>query len=171
VAENVGGELDSARVPLFNSSLETGFRSMVILSAAYPRSFDLLRLTWLDHLVVHTSDIDGPPSLHPDIPQRTGELLVRRRLVAEGVAMMRRLHLIDATASGAGVMYSASEDAAAVVNSVRTRYARLLNERAVWLASYLQSHDDESLSRLIDQRIGRWAIEFQSEAGPEGAQA
>jgi hypothetical protein len=68
-------------------------------------------------------------------------------------------------------MYSASEDAAAVVNSVRTRYARLLNERAVWLASYLQSHDDESLSRLIDQRIGRWAIEFQSEAGPEGAQA
>jgi ABC-three component (ABC-3C) system Middle Component 2 len=63
--------------PLFNSSLETGVRAVVVLDAAFPRAFDLSQLTWLDHLVVHTADIGGPDSLHPDIPQRTGELLVR----------------------------------------------------------------------------------------------
>src|SRR3546814_2115955 len=42
---------------LFNSALETGVRSALILDAARPRSFDLAHLTWLDHLVVHTADI------------------------------------------------------------------------------------------------------------------
>ncbi len=58
--------------PLFNSELETGTRAMVILEAAYPRAFDLARLTWFDHLVVHTEDIGGPESLHPALPGRTG---------------------------------------------------------------------------------------------------
>src|SRR3546814_2074924 len=81
---------------LFNSALETGVRSALILDAARPRSFDLAHLTWLDHLVVHTADIGGPPSLHPDIPQRDGELLVRRRNVEAGLVLMRRLHMIVA---------------------------------------------------------------------------
>jgi|SRR5258708_6684097 hypothetical protein len=77
MAEEVtDGEISN--VALFNGSLETGMRAIVVLDAAYPRSFDLAWLTWCDHLVVHTADIGGPPSLHPDIPQRTGELLVRR---------------------------------------------------------------------------------------------
>jgi hypothetical protein len=88
---------------LFNGALETGVCAVVVLDAAYPRSFDIAKLTWCDHLVVHTADIDGPASLHPDIPQRTGELLVRRRLVEDGVNLMRRLHLINATADAGGI--------------------------------------------------------------------
>jgi len=53
---------------LFNSPLETGVRSVLLLDVAQPQSFDLTHLTWLDHLVVHTADIGGPASLHPDIP-------------------------------------------------------------------------------------------------------
>lgn len=50
---------------LFNSPLETGVRAVVVLNAAYPKAFDLSQVTWFDHLVVHTSDIGGPKSLHP----------------------------------------------------------------------------------------------------------
>src|ERR1700741_3541902 len=92
-------------VPLFNSALETGVRAVVILDAVYPRAFDITHLGWCDHLVVHTSDIGGPVSLHPDIPQRTGELLVRRRLVEDGVQLMRRLHMIDADVGDAGIQF------------------------------------------------------------------
>jgi len=63
---------------LFNSHLETGTRALIILDAAYPRTMDLTRLTWFDHLVVHTEDIGGPQSLHPPLSSRTGELLVMR---------------------------------------------------------------------------------------------
>jgi hypothetical protein len=89
-------------VTLFNGALETGVRAVVMLDAVFPRSLDLARLTWCYHLVVHSADIGGPPSLHPEIPQRTGELLVRRRLVEEGVNLMRRLHMIDAKVSTEG---------------------------------------------------------------------
>src|SRR5712675_1781111 len=101
-------------ISLFNSPMETGVRATIVLDAVYPRAFDLARVTWLDHLVVHTADIGGPPSLHPDIPQRTGELLVRRRLVEDGLNLMRRLHLVDSNTTKDGILYSAREEASAL---------------------------------------------------------
>jgi hypothetical protein len=158
-------EADSGEsVPLFNSALETGVRAVVILDAVYPRTFDITHLGWCDHLVVHTSDIGGPDSLHPDIPQRTGELLVRRRLVEEGVQLMRRLHMIDADIGGAGIQFKASEDAAAFVETLRTDYSIGLKSRAKWLASFLKKMTDTDLAAMIAERIGRWAVEFQGEA-------
>jgi hypothetical protein len=152
-------------VQLFNSALETGVRAVVILDALHPRAFDLAHLTWCDHLVVHTSDIDGPASLHPDIPQRTGELLVRRRLVEDGVKLMRRLHMIDAETGQHGITFKASEDASAFVEALRSEYSTELKERAVWLASFLTKISDADFAALISTRIGRWAVEFQGEAG------
>jgi hypothetical protein len=159
---------DLSYPPLFNSSLETGVRAVVILDTAYPRAFDLAQLTWLDHLVVHTADIGGPESLHPDIPQRTGELLVRRRLVEDGINLMRRLHLIDSATTHNGIVYTATEGASAFVESMRSSYARELRQRAQWLANYVNTISPDDLAKLIADRIGRWAVEFQGEVGPQG---
>jgi hypothetical protein len=168
MAEEVtGGETPG--LTLFNGSLETGVRAVVLLDAAYPRSFDLARLTWCDHLVVHTADIEGPPSLHPDIPQRTGELLVRRRLVEEGVNLMRRLHMINASVCPQGIVFQAGEEASAFVDSLRSGYARELKLRAAWLINYLAEISDDAMAALIADRIGRWAVEFQGEVGPAGS--
>jgi ABC-3C biological conflict system middle component len=149
-----GGALDA---PLFNSALETGIRSAVVLDATYPRQFDLAHLTWFDHLVVHTHDIGGPKSLHPD----TGELLVRRRLVEDGLKLMRQLHLVDSTTTEFGILYQAREEASALIDSMRSKYARELKQRADWLASFLMRMSDEDLRDLIIKRIGRWTVEFQ----------
>lgn len=156
---------------LFNGPLETGVRATVILDAAYPRAFDLDRMTWLDHLVVHTADIGGPPSLHPDIPQRTGELLVRRRLVEDGLVLMRRLHLVDAQASAKGFVYQAREEATAFCDSLKTEYGKELKQRAQWLIDYLAGQPDDSLAALVKERIGRWAVEFQGEGGPQSTRS
>ena len=78
----------------FNGTLETGIRALVVLEAFYPRRCDLLEMTWLDHLVVHTGDFDGqdvPESLHPDLPNRAGELLVRRQLVEKSLRLMQQV--------------------------------------------------------------------------------
>jgi hypothetical protein len=164
-------ETDLGAVPLFNSPLETGVRAVIVLDAAFPRSFDLAHLTWFDHLVVHIGDIGGPESLHPDIPQRTGELLVRRRLVEEGLSLMRRVHLVDARATDGGIIYQAREEASAFVESLRSGYARALKECAVWLADYLSRVSDEEVQTLIARRIDRWAVEFQGEIGPPSSAA
>jgi hypothetical protein len=154
--------------PLFNSALETGVRAVVVLDAAYPRAFDLAQLTWLDHLVVHTADIGGPESLHPDLPQRTGELLVRRRLVEDGLNLMRRLHLINSATTDNGIVYTATDEASALVESMRSSYARELRHRAQWLADYVNKTSADDLAKLVTNRIGRWAVEFQGEVGPQG---
>lgn len=150
-------------IKLFNSPLETGIRATVVLDAVFPRSFDLAHLTWFDHLVVHTQDIGGPTSLHPDIPQRTGELLIRRRVVEDGLKLMRQLHLVDASTTSQGIVYKAREEATAIIDSMRSTYARALKIRAEWLAQYISTVPDEAVRELIIQRIGRWTAEFQDE--------
>jgi hypothetical protein len=149
---------------LFNSTLETGLRAVVVLNAMHPRAIDLLHMTWFDHLVVHTSDIGGPTSLHPDVPQRSGELLVRRRLVEEGLGLMRRNHLLDCETADHGIVHRAREEASALVDSFRTEYNCLLRLRAEWLASFIGSMTEKDLVELINQRIGRWTVEFQSQS-------
>lgn len=162
--------VDASRpLPLFNSALETGVRALVFLNAAFPRMFDLAQLTWFDHLVVHTADVGGPKSLHPDLPQRTGELLVRRRVVEEGVLLMRRLHMINAIADVNGIAYQASDDASALVETMHTSYALDLKARAEWLAENLHDLSSDQLADLIADKIGRWAVEFQGEVGPESS--
>jgi hypothetical protein len=165
MAEEVTAAPADRPVALFNSALETGVRAVIILDAIHPRAFDIAHLTWCDHLVVHTGDIGGPPSLHPDIPQRTGELLVRRKLVEDGINLMRRLHLIDADVSANGIQFRATEEASSFVEALRTDYAATLKSRAEWLAQYLLEKSDADLTALITDRIGRWAVEFLGEAG------
>lgn len=157
---------ETAPLRLFNSPLETGVRSVVLLDAAYPRGFDLTQLAWLDHLVVHTADLDGPESLHPNIPQRNGELLVRRSLVEEGLAMMQRMHLIEAKFTSDGIIYVACDQAGPFVRLIRTQYGQTLKMRATWLLEYLGKRGLEHLHDVITTKIGRWAIEFQPDAKP-----
>ena len=72
----------------FNSALETGVRTLAILVAAHPRAHDLHRLVQYDYLIVHSADADGPSSLHPPLPLRSGELLVRRNVIGRGILLM-----------------------------------------------------------------------------------
>ncbi len=165
----VSDERDPRRVRLFNSQLETGVRAVFILNAAYPGSLDLSRLTWLDHLVVHTGDIGGPSSMHPDVPERTGELLVRRRLIEASLTLMRRLHLVDVVLDGGGIAYRASDEAPAFIELMRTVYAKALKERAQWLVTHVRDLDATAMAKLVSDKIDLWAIEFQGETGPTGA--
>lgn len=160
--------ITAANSGLFNSPLETGVRTVVLLNYAYPHAFDLKELTWLDHLVVHTGDIGGPESLHPNVQNRNGELLVRRTLVEEGVALMRRVHLIEAKYGKTGIAYAAMDQTASFVTLLRSEYGRALKERAKWLIAYLAERGEEHLQEVIRQKIGRWTVEFQSHSKPTG---
>jgi ABC-three component (ABC-3C) system Middle Component 2 len=159
---------EAAHIALFNSALETGARTVVLLNMAYPRAFDIKELTWLDHLVVHTGDISGPESLHPNVPHRDGELLVRRSLVEQGITLMRRMHMIEAKYSSAGIVYSALDQAGPFVKLMRTEYGLALKARAQWLIGYLSERGEQHLHEVITQKIGRWAIEFQADSKPGG---
>lgn len=138
----------------------------MVLEAFYPRRCDLLEVTWLDHLVVHTGDLewhDAPESLHPDLPHRAGELLVRRQLVERSLRLMQRMHLIDECETEAGIEFCASEDAPSYVDLLQAPYSNALKARAKWMAEHFSSLPNDALRQLIESRIGRWTAEFSAD--------
>ncbi|MBV8254832.1 MAG: hypothetical protein JO154_19685 [Chitinophaga sp.] len=145
---------------LFNSTLETGVRATIILNAYYPKLLSLSALVLMDHLVVHTQDMGGPTSLHVNLPHRGGELLVRREVIEQGTAMMRRLGLINLIALPSGFYFQASEEALPFIRLLKSKYNVQLKERAQWLAENIGNVDDASIEKLINQKINRWELEF-----------
>lgn len=159
------GRLDGIafRAHPFNSTLETGIRALAVLEAFYPRRCDLLEMTWLDHLVVHTGDLDSqdsPRSLHPDLPNRAGELVVRRKLVEKSLRLMQEVHLIDVFETEDGIAYAASEDAPAYLNLLQSPYSLALKERAQWMAHRFASMATTEIRTVMASRIGRWTADF-----------
>lgn len=148
----------------FNSMLETGIRAVILLEAFYPRRCDLIEMTWLDHLVVHTGDLEGihaPESLHPDQPNRTGELLVRRQLVERSLRMMQQVHLVDVLETEAGIEFFASEEATSYLELLQAPYSKGLKERAKWLADLFVEMETADIREVIESQIGRWIAEFR----------
>jgi hypothetical protein len=46
-------------------------------------------------------------------------------------------------------MYQSRDEASAIIDSMRSTYARALKQRAEWLAQYLSDVPDESVRKLI----------------------
>jgi hypothetical protein len=150
----------------FNSPLETGLRSVAILAEACPDEFDLQRLLYFDYLVVHSSDADGPASLHPNTPLRNGELLVRRGVIERGLLLYMSRNLIERNARAGGIYYAASEAAGPFLDCLHSAYSRELRLRATWAIDTFGVLDDDELKSYFDARFERWTREFQAVQQP-----
>lgn len=150
----------------FNSALETGVRALVVLEAFHPRRFDLLDMTWLDHLVVHTGDLDdaeAPGSLHPDLPNRAAELVVRRPLVEKSLRLMQQLHFVDVFENEDGITYGASDNAPIYLDLLQAPYTVALKDRAQWMAERFADLPSADMRAQMEQRIGRWTADFRAD--------
>lgn len=155
-------------ITVFNSSLETGVRSLVILAANFPDVLDLQRLVDFDYLVVHSGDVDGPESLHPPLPMREGELLVRRKIIESGLSLMMSRGLITRTAGAEGIVYQASDYAKPFIDSLATPYMRLLMERANWVATAFGNVEATELHSLINGFFDKWTTQVHPSQGLGG---
>lgn len=158
----------------FNSALETGIRALFVLEAFHPRRCDLLEMTWLDHLVVHTGDLDdldAPSSLHPDLPNRAAELVVRRPLVERSLRLMQQLHLVDVFETEDGITFGASDDAPIYLDLLQAPYSVALKQRAQWIAERFAHKPAADMREQMEMRIGRWTADFRVEVTFAGARA
>lgn len=155
--------------PVFNSPLECGLRSLVILTEASPESLDLQRLMQYDYLLVHSSDIAAqyprtPASIHPATPNRVGELVVRRELCQLGLRLMISRGLIACSFSKLGIQYAATDLALPFLDSLTNRYVGQLRSVALWLSTTLAGLSDSSLNNLMNDNLGQWGAEFVFQA-------
>ena len=147
---------------IFNSALETGVRSICILVADLSNKFDIQQLLALDHIVVHTGDIENaPPSLHPNILQRSGELLVRRPLIENGLVLMESKRLVQKVITPDGFYYCATELASVFIESLTNEYIKELSQRAQWAVTMYNDYGDMLFSEIFNSAFDRWRNEFQ----------
>lgn len=145
----------------FNSSIETGVRSLAILVAAFPVAFDLQRLVEMDYLVVHSGDANGPDSLHAPLPLRAGELLVRRKLIENGLILMMSRGLVQRISADDGFSYVAGESAAPFIASLTTDYSCHLKERAEWAVNQFQDMTAKEIRQITHSFFQQWSSQFQ----------
>ena len=153
----------------FNSALETGVRTLAILIASYPLVHDLGRLVQYDYLTVHSADANGPPSLHPPLPLRSGELLVRRGLIESGLRLMMSRSLVRRELHPEGFLYGAEDSAASFLDNLKSPYIAELRSRADWVAATFDHLDADDLDGVIKRLFEAWTIEFQPvQSGQQG---
>lgn len=149
----------------FNTPIESGLRSLFLLRSIAPAFRDLQRLVYYDYLLTHSSDVPGgPPSLHPSIPYRSGEWLVRRTLISDGLDLMYSKELVQKRYDKNGISFGATDLTELFLRHLTTDYARDLTEVANWVAANFESYSDEALSNYMSEHLGRWGAEFKREA-------
>jgi len=148
----------------FNSALECGLRSLIILETAFPLEYDLQRLVFYDYLLVHSGDAEGPSSIHPATPHRSGEVLVKRKMLEQGLILMLSRGLIARTYDSTGIVYSATDMATSYLDCLQSRYVHRLKERSSWVISVFNEFDDEGLESYFYKNLDRWGGEFEKEA-------
>jgi len=146
----------------FNSPLEYGLRLLFVLDAAAGAVCDLQRLIAYDYLLVHSGDVEeGPTSLHPPVPFRGGELLVKRDVLAAGLDQMVSKELLNRTFDSEGVGYSANALTRAFIDLLKNDYAADLKWRADWVVKRFGALPAAALSAYMDDNVGRWGAEFE----------
>lgn len=146
---------------IFNSQIETGLRSLCILTSAPDIEFDLQMLVAFDYLVVHAGDFDKQQrSIHPSVMAKTGELLVRRRLIEQGLLLLEHKDLIKKLALEKGFFFQATDFSQIFMNSLTNSYIKhqLINAR--WAVNKFSG---EGIFReVFGDSYAIWNAEFQA---------
>ena len=122
---------------------------------------DLQRILEFDYIMVHTGDVDGPPSIHPALPLRSGELLVRRELIERGLSLMISRGLISRHATASGLIYRAEDDAGPFLDSLTAEYLDELRNRAAWVVDRFREMSDHDIRIMLTRVFDQWSREFQ----------
>lgn len=142
-----------AEIHVFNSSLEAGVRAVSFLDSYYPKGLDFEQLMKIDYVLVNSSDFSGPESLHPQTPNRQGELSSRREIVRSGIDLMKRFGLIEIDLTQYGVFYRVTESAEPYLELMKTKYALSLRKTSEWLAHELNEDGFEKLNKTLGERV------------------
>jgi hypothetical protein len=159
----IDGVRDSRASELFSTPLELGLRALFLL-AVLPTPVDLQRLVVLDYLLVHSADAGGPESLHPATPHRSGEILVKRDVLRQGLRLMTSRDLISTDFSSDGIRYRATDLTQPFLRYLAGPYIDELRDRASWVAQKFGGMSNQILGEYVTLHLREWGGEFLNEA-------
>jgi len=156
-------------IKLYNSPLELGIRGLVLLnvlrkSSSNQKNCDLNRLIIYDYILLHSEDVEGPKSVHPPTPYRSGELLIKSDILKKGLLLMKSKQLIEIVFDGSGISYAASDFASPFLEYFDSQYYFDLKQTAKWVINRFNRYSDDELNSFINNNINKWGSEFANES-------
>lgn len=140
-----------------NGPVEVGTRALMILVESFPDVRTLDHLILLDHGVLHSADWGGPTSLHPPLPQRVGELGVRRDAVLAGLQLMVRVRLAEPWPIEAGIGFRAKDAAQHFTDVLVSSHARALRASVRWSVQRFGPLSTDDQRSTLRELLGTWS--------------
>lgn len=159
--ENLSNIFETRNANVFNSPLEIGFRTLYILNGINPVEVDLNRLVIYDYFLLNSSDFpNGPKSLHPPIPHRSAQIIIKPLILKDALVLMRSKELIDIVFSSEGIKYKSNELTQKFIELQENEYSKKLIEISKWINTQFGKYSDEKLNTMVENNIPNWGGEF-----------
>lgn len=134
----------------FNNNIDMGLRALSILQFAYPKSYDLSKLVFLDYIIVHSGDFNSPfKSLHAPVPNRKSEVYIRRSLLEQGILLFSKYGLVIPQFLAEGVFYLMADSGEPYLDSLGEEYTTMLKLRAEWVVCKYGKYSAEQLREIV----------------------
>lgn len=146
---------------VFNSPLEIGFRILFILKGISPKAIDINRLVIYDYFLLNSGDFPmGPKSLHPPIPHRSSQIIIKPMIIKDAMTLMKSKELIDIIFSVDGIKYKANRLTEKFIELQENEYSHKLNMISEWINKQFGEYSDDRLKTIVDNNIPNWGGEF-----------
>jgi hypothetical protein len=146
---------------VFNSPLEIGFRLLFILNGISPKEIDFNRLVIYDYFLLNSNDFpNGPPSLHPAIPHRSAQIIIKPLIMKDALILMRSKELIDIIFSIDGIKYKSNILTKKFIELQENEYSKKLIELSKWINIQFGTYNEKELNTLVENNIPKWGGEF-----------
>lgn len=159
--ENLENIFETRNTNVFNSPLEIGFRTLFVLNGIAPTEIDFNRLVIYDYFLLNSSDFpNGPKSLHPPIPHRSAQIIIKPLILKDALVLMSSKELIDIVFSEQGIKYKANVLTKRFIELQESEYSIKLIELSKWINDQFGNYSDEQLNTLVENNIPNWGGEF-----------
>lgn len=116
------------KIKIFNSPEETGVRILFVLDICGKR-MSSQRILYYDYFALHLNDIDDTyESLHPDNPNHSSEIAVRRVSINNGLNLMIAKGLVNIKYSKTGIYYQKNQLTTAFADLFQNGYVDQLKK-------------------------------------------
>jgi len=147
-------------IKVFNNEIEMGLRILVILKCIYPKSLDVEMINYYDYFSLHSKDVGGEKSLHADVPNRSGELSVKRGLIQDSLNMLMLKGLVEHRYSKSGIKYIASEEVAPFIDNLSASYTQDLIKSTIWVCNHFKSMSNKEIRSFVLRNKNKWGSEI-----------
>jgi len=124
---------------------------------------------YYDYFILHLGDIDNEYiSLHPDNPNHSSEIAIRRNIINKGLTLLVSKGLLDIKYTKSGIYYKKNEITDPFVKLFFNGYVEHLKRNISVVNEKFSGFSDVQIYKYINKHIGSWKGEFEKEYNSGG---